>query len=367
MKRLVAVILALGVFASACGDDTDDGEPSSTSAAAEVQASGSSSASESTADPEPEDAPAAGEPGGGEEAAVDGEAATFEVETFLGRQEVSVATDGILALDETTGLVLLALGVAPQSVTVRFNDTISLGIMADAGVAALEFDNLEQVAADAPQVMIGIDAGDDAGENAALYAEIAPFLTPVDPADTPWQEQIRFIALITGTEARGEQLIGRIEGRLAAVREQLATSELAGASVSLLSDLGDAGVVSITEPFIAPEFLAQIGLTRPAAQQTPADGGVLFVSEELVPDQVADVLIAVRSPFAPPGEPAAILDNPLLPEYDLVAEVEGIAWATPGLFSLWWVIADLEAIFVGVGDVTGVGDVDALWSELIAP
>ncbi|WP_264211202.1 ABC transporter substrate-binding protein [Leisingera thetidis] len=137
----------------------------------------------------------------------------------------------------------------------------------------------EQIAALKPDLIIGQWSG-MTGRDYALLSRIAPTIAPraeFGDYGTPWQAMLRTLGTATGTSVRAEDIITRIEGRIAAVRA--AHPEWQGASVALAW----AGhTAAYTSRDIRSQLLESLGFRVPEAINGP---GPVTRTHVLIPDE----------------------------------------------------------------------------------
>ncbi|MEM9605947.1 MAG: ABC transporter substrate-binding protein [Actinomycetota bacterium] len=275
---------------------------------------------------------------------------------------VPVTTEGILALDEFAAQLLLILGVTPQASVQIFGDEANNIVLADAGIATLEPQNVELVATESPALIIGTNTPFNT-DQVPLLEEIAPTVIP-EVSSREWRDVLRAVAAVTGTSGRAEEIIDRIDGRLADLADAVGDSANAGATLSILTDRGDGTIFALTAPAVPGVIAEELGLARPP-DQLDADqtsGGFLMLSQELLPDQQADITVSLEGEMFTGG--ASLFDNPLYPGSPTEAAVLGALWSTETPLSVWWMLADYEAILLGDGQGNTFDDTLDLWNEL---
>ncbi|MEM9515366.1 MAG: ABC transporter substrate-binding protein, partial [Actinomycetota bacterium] len=287
------------------------------------------------------------------------------VEAANGEITVPITTSGIVALDEWAAQMLLALGVVPDSTANYFFDAASLAVAEDAGVGVIESGNIEVLAAETPTMIIG--TGQPAHlEVAGVMQEIAPVVLP-DLEEASWEEQLRVLAAVTGTDERAEQIIGRVAERSEALATQVRDSDLAGSSLSIVVDFGPdgGGFFALEPPVLAAALAEDFGLLRPPDQTNddPSDFGYIEIADELVPSQGADIIISLVGDFT---AGLSALDNELLPDAQIEADVDSTTWAVSTPLSAWWILDDYESILFGDRTTHTVDDALAVWAGLTA-
>lgn len=291
------------------------------------------------------------------------------VDTIWGPVEVPVAPDVIVAVDEYAGLGLLTVGQQPDLVLGPYGATVATALLGEAGVEvtpAVYGDwNYELIAEHAPDVIVLL-GGEETAELYGTLSAIAP--TVVLPYVAPWREIARAYGdlgdALNGTAGTADRIIAAIEAEVAGV-----TDTVAGRSVSVLAGGGSFGTYSLGDDASTSLLLAELGTTRPAAQQLPAQLGVMLpLSNEQLGEHGADVLAMLggHESFFPVDALQEI------PTFDFAADASGITvevmgemWTSSDPFAMWWVITDVAAIESG-GAAGTFADAGARWAAYLA-
>lgn len=258
----------------------------------------------------------------------------------------------VVALDQPAALGALSLGVRPARVLAGFQaQPVADEILAGYDIAtepySLAQPSLERVARARPDLIIGsghprtIAAYDQ-------YTAIAP--TVVVPFSTDWRDQLSVTAAALGRRDQAEALAARIDRQARQLRDAIAGRGLDGTSVSVIGSIRG-------EPFAFPNsgpagrLLAQLGLTRPPAQdvEVASDQGFVTFSTERLPDHDADVLVTVTGAVYDTEE--TITRSPLYRrldavEQDRVYRASGDVWLGAAPFAAAWILDDLSHILL---------------------
>ncbi|MEL6986036.1 MAG: hypothetical protein AAFO29_26630, partial [Actinomycetota bacterium] len=238
LRFLFPALVALALIAGACGGDDDTEAEASASASeptdsASGSASGSASASASASASEPaeddgdaEDTEDAADDGGAEDD--EGAGATVTVTDVIGEKDVPVTADGIYALDEFMGTLLLTLGVEPVTTAAFFEDPL-LAPVIEPRSELVTAGGVESVAVTRPNLILGIGHPN--------LIEIEPELSGVAPVVLPdfttdWKDQTRLTAQVVGREAEGDAVIAAVEARTAALAAEIEEAGLAGSGAA---------------------------------------------------------------------------------------------------------------------------------------
>lgn len=222
------------------------------------------------------------------------------IEHQFGTTEVPEEPQRVVSVGFTEQDEVLALGVVPVGIRDWYGEqpfavwpwaTDELGDAEPEVLSAAEID-LEQVAALAPDLIVGISSGMDEQEYAQLSA-IAPTIAQSDEFveyGTPWQDQFRTIATALGRTERAEQLIDELDARFEQQRE--AHPELEGAS-AVVAYLGtDGGAFAYGSSDVRARLLAAYGMEVPdEIDELAGDSFYAEISPERLDLLDVDVLI----------------------------------------------------------------------------
>ncbi|WP_156934692.1 ABC transporter substrate-binding protein [Pseudonocardia spinosispora] len=293
------------------------------------------------------------------------EGRTVTVQAGNGRVTVPATSTGVLAMDESTGLQLLAMGVVPRAVVAR-EDVPATELLREEGVPLIARGRTEQVAAAKPSLIVGMMTPRN-DELVARLSRIAPVV--FTHFTDPWPEQLRVNAAVTGRPERAERLIGRIDDAISRLAVQVGT-RLRGRTVSVLSLCGGGNTLCIYDDrTVLGDVLTRLGLRRPSAQiranssdDRTAWAGFDTISAELLGAHGGDIVVALDG-----GEGPTVLDHPLLhTEHAITARVEFDGWFYNTPLTVAWVLHDLRAVLFGEGRVAARGDARALWAEAVS-
>ncbi|MEM9517253.1 MAG: ABC transporter substrate-binding protein [Actinomycetota bacterium] len=378
-RGLLALALSALAITAACGSDSDD-TPSADSTAS-VGETTERAASATTAAPAPSTtagtvaettaSPATTTSSATDTAADASEAGRMvDVTDVLGTQEISITDDGLFALDEYTGLTLVALGAPPENANAFLGDDAAVAIMENAGVTVSQIGraepSIEAIANARPDLIVG--TGHPNSINVAdLLGEVSPVV--LTDFQQPWDEQMRVLATVTGTGARAQQLVDLIDAKIEQTAESVRSAGVEGSTISIIVDYG-VQTVAFGPDTLAGTLVEQVGLTRPASEGTAASaaqdaslGPFIAVSDETLVDHDADIVIGPVGKFAP----ASINDNILRNSGGdaIAAAPDADVWNANTPLAAYWILTDIERIVSGSADDTLIpDDVAAVWEEL---
>ncbi|MEM9608084.1 MAG: hypothetical protein AAGA99_11730 [Actinomycetota bacterium] len=365
IRRLAPLAVVLAAAAGCSSSDDADVNPSS-SVAAPAQGSGTSGP-----DPEPERAdatsasttaaaPAATDEGSG---AVD-DGGSPETVTFVDGAGVEVTlpvtSEGVLALDFSTGLTLLTLDVAPIAVEIFDTSNPALAILDEEGVERIPTGNLEASAALDPELIIGISS-----PRLLQVREELEAIAPVAYPDflLPWDEQMAVIAELTARADTANVVRELIDARTEGLRAALADAGLAGARASIIQ-LQAGAYYSYDPTSLVGGLFEDLGFTRSELQSGAGAFGFIVLSEELVAQEAeADVLFAIGDNL---GDAGSVLDNPTVDVGDTPTGLVDITWSGVGGFPAWLMLDDIESLLLGDGTVTSPDELVDAWREFTA-
>jgi len=148
------------------------------------------------------------------------------VRDFYGEVEVPKNPERIVALDEFTLEILLALGITP--VGSAHIDAVFPPAYADLaeGVTLIRRDqgriNLEAVLALAPDLLVGYTVPVTNAESYPQLSRIAPTLTLMNSPISYWRQGVRDLAKVFGAEEQAERVLADYDARVAELREGVA-------------------------------------------------------------------------------------------------------------------------------------------------
>ena len=199
--------------------------------------------------------------------------ATFPVtiEHKFGTTEIESAPERVVTVGYTEQDIVLALGVKPVGTREFLGGYAykerpwaqeALGGSDPAAVGAEEI-NFERVAAQRPDLIIGVNSGMSESDYETL-SRIAPTVAQTDEFidfGVPWQDQTMTIGRALGREEQAQRLVDDVEGRFAQAREQ--HPELVGSSLIMAyGTKGDFGAHSSQDYRLG--FFEDLGLRSPA-------------------------------------------------------------------------------------------------------
>ncbi|MBV1897439.1 MAG: ABC transporter substrate-binding protein [Rhodobacteraceae bacterium] len=237
------------------------------------------------------------------------------IEHQFGTTEITAPAKRVVSLSYIAHDTLLALGVVPYALR-RWYGSDPYGVwiwghdaLGDAQPIVMQGEiNIEQVAAMQPDLIVGQWSG-MTQRDYNLLSRIAPTIAAraeYGDVGIPWQQMTRTLGLVTGTSARAEEIIARIEARLTSIRN--AHPEWQGAT-SVMVWIGQNGAYTSLDN--RGRFLTDLGFMVPdlVDEKSAFDNFyVLIPAEDLSPIDV-DALIWID-----PGGMAQILDSkPLRP------------------------------------------------------
>ncbi|WP_152365868.1 ABC transporter substrate-binding protein [Microlunatus speluncae] len=281
-----------------------------------------------------------------------------------GRQ---VTDRGVWALDESTALQLLSIGVTPTHAarnpyTGDLLVDAAYQILGQTGVPLVEPGRIELVAEAAPELIIGTSFPG--------HVELLPQLEQIAPVqliddNAAWADQLGTLAAVTGHEEQAAALIGRLRADIGSLAARLEATPHAGAVVSVLSACGQQ-VCAYGNVRAFGGLLTELGLRRPPPQQDRGnEWGYREVSYELVSEHRGEVNLSLVGSVNRGGRP--LLGHPMFDTSGLVgAEVDFNAWYGAGPLNVSWMLADLEAVLLEDGPTMTVEDGVRLWQRMLS-
>lgn len=236
--------------------------------------------------------------------------ATPIIDHKYGSTEVPADPERVVTVGLTDQDYVLALGITPVGVREWFGGypgalwpwaRQSAGDDPLPAVLPVDQLNFEQIAALAPDLVLGVNSGLTEDEYATLAAIAPTVAQPRGYADygAPWQEITRVIGRALGRAAQAEGLIPAVEAQFAQARAEHPAFE---GATALLAAVTTDGSVYVYAEGPAPGFLTALGFALP-----PAAAG-LFAGDDRPPVRLSperlDVLeadVLVLGLYGPEG------------------------------------------------------------------
>lgn len=299
--------------------------------------------------------------GGASETGGPGAGPTVTVATAHGAVAVPVTRERIWALDEYAALSLLALDVVPEHAGRLFDDEKVRRLLADGGTELVDPVNVELVAAARPTMIVGV-RHPETERLLSRLRRIAPVVT-LDERD-PWQEQLAVLAAVTGRRANAAALVRRVDRATDALAARLASSDDAGATVSVLATYPDR-YFAYDDGTPLGRMLERLGFERPAAQidDDEDDYGFEEISPELLREHRGDIVVSLVDDAYTGGR--SVHDDARF-DFDgsTMVEVDYLGWFSPTPLSAWWILHDVEAVLLDGEPPASAGDAPELWRRM---
>ncbi|MEM1335637.1 MAG: ABC transporter substrate-binding protein, partial [Actinomycetota bacterium] len=341
------------VVAAACGDDSDEATDATTAPATDTVESEpvdvtvepdetTADAAESADTTTPVDSTTPASSTVAEDpASEEGAGGTIVVTDVVGEREVPVTDEGIYALDELMGTLLLTLGVEPVTTAAFFQDPLLAPVLLQERTELVEYGSVESIAATDPDLILGIGHPN--------FIEIFDSLNGAAPTVLPdfnssWQDQTRLIAQVVDREAEAETLVATVESRIAELAAEIDDAGLTGTEVSIVQNFGP-DWFSYGPSIASSAVLAELGFTRSEAQSSDDNFGFPQLSEEIIPDETSSPFVFGVATTSPDGSViGTVTDNPLVGGPDSVVTDVSEAWFNNSVLGIWIVLDDVEAV-----------------------
>ncbi|MEL6893738.1 MAG: ABC transporter substrate-binding protein [Actinomycetota bacterium] len=351
-RRLAATVLAGALLAAACGSDdpntSAEADPPTTDSVESTEPNSTDDSGNATDDNDSE---------GGEPAAAADE--TVTVTDATGEVTMPVTDEGVYVLDGLAGIALLSLGIETLGIAELFQDPTVNRVFESLEIALDPSSNLETVAATDPSIILGIGHPNHL-ELKAEYDAIAPSAYP--DFTTPWQDQTRVFAAITGREDRAEVVISTIDERVDALRARIDEAGLAGQQVSIIQPFG-AEFYAYGPTTLAGDIVDRLGFPRSDVQSADGDFGFIEIAEELLPEQVdADVVVSITGTDGG----ASLFENPVVDVGDAASGDVTPIWTANHALAAWVILDDIESLLFGDGATVSADALPDVWQELLA-
>jgi len=211
----------------------------------------------------------------------------------LGETTIPAKPERIVSVGVHEQDFLYALGIAPVGVHEWFGEypyatwpwaeeaRVAVGATPEV-LQGFEI-SIEWVAAQQPDLILASYYGDLSQETYDLLSQIAPTIAapPGYPAwGAPWQDELRLIAVATGTSARAEEIVAEIDAKFAAVKA--ARPELVGKTTAI--GYNQEGVIrTYNSADTAHRFMTSLGMVIPPEYDRLAEErGHLDISTETI-------------------------------------------------------------------------------------
>ncbi|MEM8618952.1 MAG: ABC transporter substrate-binding protein [Actinomycetota bacterium] len=364
--RIVSATVVLALIAAACGDESaTDATASDTAEASTVADSAPDEPTGGTSTTPPATAELGGEsttPGASSDSA---EVRT--VDHAAGTTDVPASPQRVVALDESAAFVLLDLGIEPVQVLGSFFTTGTEPVLDEYGIEIVPHDitnpSLEAVAALQPDLLVGADhpASIEAYDS---WSGVAP--TVLFSNDEPWQNQVELVARAVGADDLGNERIAQLESEIDRVVGRLDAELDQAPTVSIVGQLSGMPFALARDGNAAGQFLDDLGLGRPRAQDVGTDeapSGILFLSPEVIGDQDADTIVVLSGSIYE-SDPLRALPTFSALTGDVV-DVDGEQWNSTHPFGISWILADLESVLLDGGPPATADDIASRWNDYI--
>ena len=297
-----------------------------------------------------------------------GPARTRTVTDALGEQTIPADPQRILALDEHSAMAMMVVGVKPQLVYATVSSQTSAAILREAGVEIvdepefLSAPDLEQVVADKPDLIVMSEAG-PLPQSIDAFRKIAPAV--VLSYGKGWQAALEESAEVFDAQAAGKRVKAVMDRRIGQLNQALPDDG------SLSITFGYQDTLDFPSPSAPMSLLIEeLGLTRPEAEQTSTGEktGEFIVpfSAERLDDHDATRMAILSGTYY---DSALVRDQPVFATMDVAADkraadVDGETWWGNSVFTSWWILDDVEAMFLGKSKVGAVDDAVTRWNGL---
>lgn len=290
-KRILALLLALFVFAAAaCGDD-DGGAETSTDDEAGLESTGTDDAGDNESDE------ASSEP--------------VEIDHIFGTTTVDEEPERIVSLGTQWTDVLLAMGTPPVGYV---DDTLG----ADRGLFAWQADLMpeestsftatdgipfEKIAALQPDLIVATHYVTEQVDYDTL-SDIAPTIPPLNGAELvdPWQELTEVAGHVLREEDAAEQIMADYEEMVTDAAQEFPNLE--GKTYSFANYLPDAIWVVANPTDGATQFFGELGLEiAPDLLELAGDGGRAQISHEQAGLLDSDLILMLTNDLDPSDLP----------------------------------------------------------------
>lgn len=278
----------------------------------------------------------------------------------LGKQVIPASPRTVLALDEYSGVAMLAAGRRPDHVYATASSATSVAILEAAGVPVdheptfLADPDLEKVARDDPDLIVMSQAG-PLPSAVESFRRIAPTVTL--SYGQGWAASLDETAEIFDAEDRADRVREVLERRIAVLDDALDDD----ATLSVVMAY-DSGLYFPAPSTPMSSLLKEVGLGRPASERrtssSAAEEQIVSFSAERLGDHDATRMVILSGTSY---DSERVRSEPVfgtMPVARRAVDVDGEAWFGNSVFTSWWILDDLESMFVG--DLGSASPDDAL-------
>lgn len=296
------------------------------------------------------------------------QSSTRTVSDALGEQTIPAKPQRILALDEHSAMAMMVVGVEPELVYATVSSVTAAAILREAGVGVvdkpefLSAPDLEQVAADKPDLIVMSEAG-PLPQSIEAFRKIAP--TVVLSYGKGWRAALEESAQIFDAQPAAKKVKDVMNRRIEELNRALPDDG------SLSITLGYQDALDYPSPSAPMSLLIEeLGLTRPKAEQSSKGelSGAFIVpfSAERLDDHDATHMAILSGTYY---DSSLVRKQPVFATMDVsadqrAADVDGETWWGNSVFTSWWILDDVEAMFLGQDKVGTVDDAVARWNGL---
>lgn len=279
---------------------------------------------------------------------------TRTVEHAMGETEIPAEPQRVVTLWAPTLSAMVALDEPPAGYAfnaepiheVDVPEGYDLGQMEHVGHSQ-ELD-LEKIAGASPDLILATDLHEEVYDQ---LSGIAPTVVLEWPGSSGWKQHLTDVAEVLQLQDKADEVVAEYDARVAEVAD--AIGDPAGTEVSVVRFHTEELRLEVRNSF-AGQILADVGLSRPAAQDVEEEGsGFIPISLERLPDADGDAMFAYTIADSDEEKPNLLVrarQNPLWGNLeavrnDQVYPVDYKTWIANNYIAAHAVLDDLEEAF----------------------
>lgn len=215
------------------------------------------------------------------------------VKHTLGEACVPTTPKRLVVLGTPTMVNAIVLGIKPVGTVLYFEEIPTYLEGKVDGIQEVGTDdqpNLEKILTLNPDLIIAMNSSDLPGQTYQQLSQIAPTVVDDWQGYPSWKDHFNFVANVLGKTDKAQQVWSHYQQRIQDLRSALG-NRYSTTKISVVRVCCN-NLASDVENSFSGTILADVGLRRPSSQKS-ADGGLVFFSEEKIPDLDGDIIFAI--------------------------------------------------------------------------
>lgn len=215
------------------------------------------------------------------------------VKHTLGEACVPTTPKRLVVLGTPTMVNAIVLGIKPVGTVLYFEEIPTYLEGKVDGIQEVGTDdqpNLEKILTLNPDLIIAMNSSDLPGQTYQQLSQIAPTVVDDWQGYPSWKDHFNFIATVLDKTDKAQQVWSHYQQRIQDLRSVLG-NRYSATKISVIRVCCN-NLASDVENSFSGTIIADVGLRRPSSQKS-ADGGLVFFSEEKIPDLDGDIIFAI--------------------------------------------------------------------------